>query len=904
MLKRIILLFICTGSCLFFKNDVQAQLTLFKDIKTCLYGYTNDSGKWIVQPQYLHAEEFYGGYAIVGINERKGLLDTIGNVIVPLQYDYIIRENGWYVLKHDTVYDVFDPVSKKIMIKDFPHMIIAYEKEYVLFKNQDSYGLAAGNKILLENSIRIDINPHDQSAIVHYGPAYSDSIRIYFIQQRTFAPDTYSYLHWTDSNHYLAKKGNAYGLIDHTGKTIVSFDYTDIYLSDAENAPLVLQKKHNKGYDVFTIAGRKLNKKAYQQIDTASLLQYSIYIVTQKLKQGVLNTDGKLKIPCVYDSISYVLAGDYPAYLLHSPKGIQVANTAGNILHNGHYENIALLKPLYAPEPEYSYEEPLPPYIISILPDTSFIVLNVRDSTEYRSAAGEYADASYLLYSKGKYGMISGGLQQVVPPVYDFIFPFQSEHSYTTILQQGRFGILDLYGDVIIPPEYLFIGENPLSDESFIFMTEDYLFGIKNTAGEILVEPVYTALSGYDPEKDYCWAKHADSSELRLINRNGSLKSPLDFAYPINLASSGGVVIQSTTEDLYNETYKTGVLDCNTFQPVVPFSYALIVPVNDSIYLCTTEESYTDSTYTDLYIQQMHLDSVTGCALLPDQIIAIERCYSWGYFKNGKWLVKPGTKPDVYGAEIRELLHIQSQTINSYMSDLYGGEYEITLAFDSTHIHTALSKLLNYELIQSFSNDQKRTFNNLYIEEDMENRLVLYDRDYVDILIQSAYEPDEEMYYGYRNGYASGGSETITAVVHTSSFGEIRSYSESWERASYYVHHENILYTITSNNQLKQLSLADVTNHLQHTAILSSLINLQLDSMENIQLSCTDREQIVELATGYQFEKEGLLFYFEDERSQNSYEYEEIEVLLPYSQIILYFKKSAYITELYKNSLK
>lgn len=889
------------GSYLFLPSESQAQLTLFKDNKTCLYGYTDSMGEWIVQPQYLYAEEFYDGHAIVGINNLKGLLGPGGSVLVPLQYDYIIPNYNWYALKHDTLYDVFDISVQKITVKDFPYPINQYKNDYLIFSDKQTYGLFADNTFLLNHASAIDVDMHSKSAVIHYRWQQQDSIRIYLLQQHAFTPDTYSYLRRTDTDSYLVKKGKSYGIIDHTGKTVVPFAYTQMYLSEAATAPVILQKKNNKGYDVYSAAGKKLNRKPYPYIDTTSLIQYNIYIVTQKKKQGILDENGNVKIPFTYDSITYEPTDNGAVYLLYTSNGIQVADARGNVLHKEYYSNIAFMKPLYAPEIEYSYEAPIPPYVISILPDTSVILLHVYDSTQYLPGTEEYPDAGYRLYSNGKYGMITAGQEHVLPPAYDFIFPFENKHGYTKILQNGKFGILDLSGEVIIQPDYLFIGENPLSDESFIFMTEDYLFGMKNAADEILIEPVYTMLSGYDAEKDYCWAKHADSSELRLIDRNGVHKSPYDFAYPVPLDGSSGVILQAVTGDASNQTYKTGVLDGNTLQQLVPFMYEHIARVNDSIYLCSMEATHTDSTYTDVYIQQMRIDSVTGCSVLPDGVIAVERCYSWGYLKNGSWLIKPGKWPGAYDAELSDLLQMQAQTTSSYTSDLYG-DHEITLEFDTTQ--RTLSKLLNYEVIQAFSTIQKRTFGNLYSGEDMQNRLVLYDRDYVSMLIGSASEPEEEMYYAHAGGYGSTSMETITAVVHTPAFGELRLHNESWVRSSHYVSHKSIAYTLTPDNQLKRLSLADITNHLQHATLLSALINLQLDSLQDIQLPCTDREAIVELATGYQFEKEGLLFYFEDERAHDSYEYEEIQVLLPYAQLLQHFRKSAYLPQLYKHSLQ
>lgn len=60
------------------------------DKKVTVYGYMNSNGQWICNPDYNDARPFYEGLAAVqGKNGLWGMIDTDGNVVVPLLFDNI-----------------------------------------------------------------------------------------------------------------------------------------------------------------------------------------------------------------------------------------------------------------------------------------------------------------------------------------------------------------------------------------------------------------------------------------------------------------------------------------------------------------------------------------------------------------------------------------------------------------------------------------------------------------------------------------------------------------------------------------------------------------------------------------------------------------------------------------------
>ena len=76
--------------------------------KDGLYGFMDYTGRWIAQPEYDTAEPFVEGLAVLGKNGNVGLIDTEGNIVIPLIFDKVQscsggtisawdKDNGWAI---------------------------------------------------------------------------------------------------------------------------------------------------------------------------------------------------------------------------------------------------------------------------------------------------------------------------------------------------------------------------------------------------------------------------------------------------------------------------------------------------------------------------------------------------------------------------------------------------------------------------------------------------------------------------------------------------------------------------------------------------------------------------------------------------------------------------------------
>lgn len=891
----------------------QAQLNLLKDSKTCLYGYTDAESNWIVQPEYDQAEEFYKYYAIVTKNDKSGLIDSSGTVVVPLIYENIKNMyNHFFVLSNDTLQSIFDLDAARITIQDIPYKIKNYKKDHALVYLNNSFGLYSKEGLVVSGASEI-IFCYFNLATIDFGNSEKKEIRLFDLIQKSFiTSQCYSNIDFQDSAYFVVKKNNLYGVIDRTEKTIIPFSYHQYTnLGYYGNFSFVLTDTIKNKAQLFDRNAQSMTKNNYNTITYSDeIYDKQSLIASNNTRHALIDYSGKELVACIYDSIVLIEKGYHIfAYVLYSKKGIQIADLKGTIINTGYYPNISYLKQLYAPSPTYyedgtmdseyesNYNEPFP-YVICIHADSAITWLDLTSNTEYNSTDYEEEHScSGLIYYNGKYGLISPDLKHVLLPTYDFIYPFKPGYTFTNVLNNDFYGIVTIEGHTIIQPEYAFIEQNPFSEELFIIRKDDVSWGIIDSNNHEFIRPDYSAITGYHPKMDYFWGINYDTPHWKILDKNQHAKSSLSFEYPVSLAAADYAVVRIYKQE--DDVSRSGVINCHTLETYIPYEYEGIKKINDTVFICYKNTSTESQLYNDLFIDRHRIDSVSAICMLPDNVIAIRRNNVWGYYKNNNWAIAPGNTGTQSGKDVISLLNMHFQN-NDETSGSYGED--VLFLFPDTLNNSFIHALANNKALEAYCNTQATKDDGK--ETESQSSITVYDDAYVmSEMDEKEFFEMEDMYHGGNYYPETYESTSITTVVLSNQLAEIRYFHESIDRHYHYIERENNLYTV-KHDSLFALSLGDITNHIKGTSILSGLLLEKLDEMADIQLPCADRSTIVELATAYQFEKEGIRFYYTDERDENSIEYDEIEVVLLYAELIDVFQKSTYLKQLYTASLK
>ena len=914
--------FICFNvflSVLTLQLQAQTTLHLHKDNKTCLYGYTDSAASWIVPPQFDQAEELDRDYAIVTQNEKSGLINSEGKIIVPLIYSNIKNEFRFYILEKNSSYSIFDYRSGKIVTTDLPYKIKDFYEGNAIVHMGKLYGLYSNEKAVIRDVSYIQFENYN-IAKVYLGNAENKQIKLFDLATaRYITANTYDLIEIYDSLCFIMQKDNFYGAVNRNEKTIIPFVYDQYQnLSYDGNYSFILTNTAKNRSVLFDKTGKQITKKKYSTINTDErVYSPASFIAGYKNKYTLIDLTGKELVPCIYDTITLLERSNNTfVYILHAAKGFQIANLEGKLLNTGYYPNINFLRNLYAYTPEYyedgtenyehelEYTEPLP-LLITIHADSSITWLDLLSETEYHfpdttsTLEDENLSCSGLIYYDGKYGLISPDMEHILLPTYDFIMPFKDERRQTNIIHNDLFGIIDIEGKTIIQPEHTFIEQNPFSEESFIVKNNEDSWGIIGADNETIIPSAYRAITGYNAEMDYFWGIPMDATYWRILDKSGQPKSDLSFISPISLSETDYAVVRVYMNENGNE-FHAGVINCQTLEMFIPYKYQEIKKINDSIFMCY-ENTSTDSPFgCDLYIHNHRIDSVHTITFLPNNILAINQNNHWGYFSGDDWLIPADEKSTKNIKDHIKILNLPFSNEDDFHLE---GSGSVSL-FMNTSNTSPIQILTNNKALQVYCNTLAEESSDEEDPSSVYPSITVFDNTYISDLMDEKETIEDEEFYNW-SGYNSSSYATtdIKSVVLAESLSEVRYFYNREDRYGNYIDRIDTTYTI-KNNVLVPVSLGDITNHIKSNSMLSNLLLVQLDSLRDIQLPCTDRGNIVELADAWQLEKDGIHFFYTDERDLDSYEYDEIEVILLYSDLVKQFKNSPYLKELYENSLK
>ena len=223
-------------------------------------------------------------------NEKWGVIDSKGNIIISPQYDEYI---------------VIPDSSKPIFICTYD---VDYEKE--TYKT----------KVVNEKNEELFTNYDNIEAIENY--------------------DNSNNL-WYESGILKVSKDGKYGIIDTNGKEIVKCDYDSITaLKGVENS--LLTKKENQ-YGIIDNTGAVIIENKYSLIEPISNKFEDGYIVKdEKNKYGVINYSKSVAVENKYDDIKKVY-GQGKYYIVKKDGTWEVIDTDGKEYLQGKYDDIISL---------------------------------------------------------------------------------------------------------------------------------------------------------------------------------------------------------------------------------------------------------------------------------------------------------------------------------------------------------------------------------------------------------------------------------------------------------------------------------------------------------------------------------------------------------------------------------
>ncbi len=346
-------------------------------------------------------------------------------------------------------------------------------------------------------------------------------------------PFKYDLISGCQSNYCIAAQKNKFGVIDKDGNIIIDFNYD--YLEFSSNSKLILAAKANK-YGFINTENKEIIPFKY---DNALPFTEGLSAVFVNGKCGYISESGKNTIPLYYD-YCYSFSKDKAA--------VKKAGKWGYITT----QNTTSLP--------FTFEKANPFYFeyATVKKDGKWYIINSTGlKIKELKAEDVYPFIKGIARFKrnGKYGFIDTSGKEIFSPIFDeaedFKFPvikakinntnlvadrfgritladyekFQNRTNEVIVWKAGKAGMLDKYFKEIIPPSYDLI--TPISDSLFI-VKKDNLYGMINTEGKYIIEPVFEKL---EPERtnNPQLLKAVKNNKSGVIDISGKILIPLNY---------------------------------------------------------------------------------------------------------------------------------------------------------------------------------------------------------------------------------------------------------------------------------------------------------------------------------------------------------------------------------------
>lgn len=472
------------------------------------YGLLDLKGKVVLPAKYDLIYNFSKGSTVVVLNKKYGFIDANGKEILPLNYDYAnhFMDDNRAVAEADSKVFLIDKKGKRY-IEGLYDFIENYNEDYILVGKYDSFGRDYEN-------LRFGL----------IGEKFNTLLPC------EFEEEIYTY-DFDYQGLLMAKKNGKYALFNREFKQLTDFVFDEIIdLYQFMNCGIA-SAKINGSYYLISVDGRIMTEKGYAEIANTEELCYIKVVPTyENGKQGMLGIDGKEIIPCIYNYIENVnyYNPDLPDYKEEKPIYFIVSTNIKSGLYD--IKGRMILDTIYdSPFNELNYK-PFGPWVLRIgdkygIADTSGKALLPFDYDGIE-LYGEDFIPFYILQKEGKYGFYNFNEKVFTPCIFDEVNlgNFIEGQYFTDFSIDGKYGLINQVGKIIIDPSYSQIDTYLYLKLGFIVVWEDDLMGLKDNTGKTILECSY---HGFDikPRKGFkAVIILSDGNEILLDNENNIIK--------------------------------------------------------------------------------------------------------------------------------------------------------------------------------------------------------------------------------------------------------------------------------------------------------------------------------------------------------------------------------------------
>lgn len=278
-------------------------LSVTKNILTILFlfqttfFYSQNSKKKIEENRFIER-----------IENKFGVTDSLKNVIIPFEYDFIRFENQRLVVQRNNSKGLLSLDNKELLPIEFKFILPRKKERFILWTKKSMFGLADS-----DGKIIIPIKYKELSSIEKdsfYITKNQNNLNgVYDLNGKNLIPEEYKF-YTVDNNRIFATKDNKPQIMD-----ILNSKNT-VYLD-------------KKSEFIETVRHYSMDESLYQ-------------IVKKENKFGLIDSKNEIIIPFIYDEIKS--SQNWRYFIIKQKNKIGLINVSGAVIKEPVYDNIELRK--------------------------------------------------------------------------------------------------------------------------------------------------------------------------------------------------------------------------------------------------------------------------------------------------------------------------------------------------------------------------------------------------------------------------------------------------------------------------------------------------------------------------------------------------------------------------------
>lgn len=433
-----------------------------------------DNVNYYIEPKYDGGGYFYEGLAIVNKNDKWGMIDEEGKLVIPYKYDSMMGfHNGTSIVVNESKKGLIDKTGAEIIPTEYEMVIYmaqglflceisdekckiynikgeytSYEYDYIGGVYEDMIVVERNGKMGYINTELKEIIPCAYSDASNFSNGLATVIKnhYYYVIDKT-GKIIMSNCPYEKTGKYIKSPGIRSfseglasvkdGFIDTEGNLVISCDYDGKEFFD--NGLARVEK--NDKYGFINTKGEVVVPLIYDCAE--SKFREGLALVTKGCKwydmeggkYGFVNTKGEEVVPCIYDYAEEFHNG-YARVSIggKAEKGISSNYTGGKfgiVDRNG-----KVVVPCKYDYVGNSYKE-------------GIFYFGFNEGMLPVSNGGS---GSARKYTGGKWGYVNKDGKEVVPLIYDFAGCFCE--GLGRVLKDKKWGFIDKNGDIVIPLKF------------------------------------------------------------------------------------------------------------------------------------------------------------------------------------------------------------------------------------------------------------------------------------------------------------------------------------------------------------------------------------------------------------------------------------------------------------------